>query len=70
MSGECDKCGEHTLECKCYPEMNDHQYEALKREIRRNVSWPYRISFEWGFIKEWYYEKNLQFYRWWHNGNG
>jgi len=22
MSGECDKCGEHTLECKCIDKVN------------------------------------------------
>jgi len=67
MSGECDECGEDALECKCYPEMSEYQYQALKTEIRRNVPWPYRISFEWDFIKQWYYQKNLQFYRWWRN---
>ncbi len=29
MSGECDHCGEHTLECRCTPE--DIQKSKLKQ---------------------------------------
>lgn len=30
MSGECDKCGEHTLECKCFPKTKTHTPEMCE----------------------------------------
>lgn len=43
MSSECDKCGEHALECKCeLIEMNKMRIENLKRQkfhLEKFFSW-------------------------------
>lgn len=39
MSGECDKCGEHALECVC---LNASEQQLLK--ITSNLTWDY-LSF-------------------------
>lgn len=35
MSGKCDKCGEHTLECKCISSLVDHpsHYQSSTMEV-------------------------------------
>lgn len=32
MSGECDKCGEHTLQCKCKEEKTPQELIRLRKE--------------------------------------
>lgn len=41
MSGECDKCGEHALECRCYercqcdkhPSTHEHEFDMIFSEF-------------------------------------
>lgn len=55
MSGECQKCGEHCLDCKCSEKVNLHEMiEDIISGLDSNMMKNYNIECEEG-SKEWYY---------------
>lgn len=49
MSGECDQCGEHTLDCECQEPMNPPIVKVRKITTERRDA--YSDFFE--FMKDW-----------------
>ena len=45
MSGECDKCGEHSLDCKCWPNELETLFKPKIRKITPEISMGDTVEF-------------------------